>query len=54
MSRRYERGSVVAQIEAVQSGHGVGILHDYAARRYPELQRLLPDVRFVRSYSESG
>jgi DNA-binding transcriptional LysR family regulator len=50
MSRRYECGSVVAQIEAVRSGHGVGILHDYAARRYPELQRLLPDVRFVRSY----
>ncbi|MDF0522253.1 LysR family transcriptional regulator [Bradyrhizobium yuanmingense] len=50
MSRRYECGSVVAQMEAVRSGHGVGILHDYAARRYPELQRLLPDVRFVRNY----
>lgn len=50
MSRRYECGSVVAQMEAVRSGHGIGILHDYAARRYPELQRLLPDVRFVRSY----
>ncbi|MDH2356477.1 LysR family transcriptional regulator [Bradyrhizobium sp. SSUT112] len=50
MSRRYECGSVVAQMQAVRSGHGVGILHDYAARRYPELQRVLPDVRFVRSY----
>lgn len=50
MSRRYECGSVVAQIEAIRSGHGVGILHDYAASSYPELQRLLPDVRFVRSY----
>lgn len=50
MSRRYECGSVVAQLEAVRSGHGVGILHDYAAMRYPELRRLLPDVRFVRSY----
>lgn len=50
MSRRYECGSVVAQMEAVRSGHGIGILHDYAARRYPELQRLLPDVGFVRSY----
>lgn len=50
MSRRYECGSVVAQMEAVRSGHGVGILHDYAARKYPELQRLLPEVRFVRSY----
>ncbi|MCP3392085.1 LysR family transcriptional regulator [Bradyrhizobium sp. CCGB12] len=50
MSRRYECGSVVAQLEAVRSGHGIGILHDYAAQRYPELIRLLPDVRFVRNY----
>lgn len=50
MSRRYECGSVVAQLEAVRSGHGIGILHDYAARRYQELERLLPEVRFVRSY----
>ncbi|MFC7695795.1 LysR family transcriptional regulator [Bradyrhizobium sp. GCM10028915] len=50
MSRRYECGSVVAQLEAVRAGHGVGILHDYAAQRYPELKRLLPEVRFVRNY----
>ncbi|KGT81704.1 LysR family transcriptional regulator [Bradyrhizobium japonicum] len=50
MSRRYECGSVVAQMEAVRSGHGIGILHDYAAVRFPELTRVLPDVRFVRSY----
>lgn len=50
MWRKYECGSVVAQMEAVRSGHGIGILHDYAARRYPELKRLLPAVRFVRSY----
>jgi len=50
MSRRYECGSVVAQMEAVRGGHGIGILHDYVARRYPELKRLLPDIRFVRNY----
>jgi molybdate transport repressor ModE-like protein len=50
MSRRYECGSVVAQVEAVRNGHGVGILHDYAAKRYPELKRLIPEVRFVRQY----
>jgi molybdate transport repressor ModE-like protein len=50
MSRRYECGSVMAQMEAVRSGHGIGILHDYAAVRFPELTRVLPDVRFVRSY----
>ncbi|WOH50094.1 LysR family transcriptional regulator [Bradyrhizobium sp. sBnM-33] len=50
MSRRYECGSVVAQMEAVRAGHGIGILHDYAAQRFPELTRLLPDFRFMRSY----
>jgi len=50
MSRRYECGSVVGQMEAVRAGHGIGILHDYAARRYPELRRLLPEIKFVRSY----
>jgi len=50
MSRRYECGSVVAQMEAVRCGHGVGILHDYVAQRYPELRRLLPDIRFMRNY----
>jgi DNA-binding transcriptional LysR family regulator len=50
MSRRYECGSVVAQTEAVRAGCGIGILHDYVARRCPELKRLLPDVRFVRNY----
>jgi molybdate transport repressor ModE-like protein len=50
ISRRYECGSVVGQLEAVRAGHGVGILHDYAAQRYPELQRILPGTRFTRSY----
>jgi len=50
MARRYECGSVVAQLEAVRCGHGIGILHDYAAIRYPELKRLIPGTRFVRSY----
>jgi DNA-binding transcriptional LysR family regulator len=50
MTRRFECGSVVAQMEAVRAGHGVGILHDYAARRFPELRRLLSGIRFTRSY----
>jgi len=50
ITRRYECGSVVGQVEAVRGGHGVGILHDYAARRYPELKRILPAIRFTRSY----
>ena len=50
MKRHYECGSVVAQMEAVRAGHGIGILHDYAAVQYPELKRLLPDMRFTRTY----
>lgn len=50
MSRRYECGSVVGQMEAVRAGHGVGILHDYAAQRYPELRRILPADCFTRTY----
>jgi DNA-binding transcriptional LysR family regulator len=50
VTRRYECGSVVGQVEAVRAGHGVGILHDYAAERYPELKRILPAIRFTRSY----
>jgi DNA-binding transcriptional LysR family regulator len=50
MKRHYECGSVVAQMEAVRAGFGVGILHDYAARSYPELVPLLTDMRFTRTY----
>jgi molybdate transport repressor ModE-like protein len=50
MHRRFECGSVVGQMEAVRAGHGVGILHDYVAGQYPELQRVLPEIRFKRSY----
>ena len=50
VTRRYECGSVVGQVEAVRGGHGVGILHDYAAERYPDLKRILPAIRFTRSY----
>ncbi|WP_040485809.1 LysR family transcriptional regulator [Lutibaculum baratangense] len=48
--RRFECGSVLGQMEAVRAGHGIGVLHDYAARRFPELVRILPQHRFTRSY----
>jgi DNA-binding transcriptional LysR family regulator len=50
MKRHYECGSVVAQMEAVRAGHGIGILHDYAALQFPELKRLLPAMHFTRTY----
>nr|WP_253201067.1 LysR family transcriptional regulator [Sphingomonas quercus] len=50
MPHRFECGSVVGQMEAVKASRGVAILHDYAAKDVPSLRRVLPDLRFVRSY----
>jgi DNA-binding transcriptional LysR family regulator len=50
MRRHYECGSVVAQMEAVRSGEGIGILHDYAAMHHPELIRIMPAMHFTRTY----
>jgi molybdate transport repressor ModE-like protein len=50
MSRHYECGSVIAQMEAVRAGEGVGILHDYAAAGYADLVRVLPEMQFSRTY----
>lgn len=49
-ARRYECASVVAQLEAVRAGVGVGILHDYAVRQFPELEVVLPEVSYLRTY----
>ncbi|TCT07518.1 LysR family transcriptional regulator [Aquabacter spiritensis] len=48
--RRFECASAVGQLEAVKAGAGIGILHDYAAATHPDLVRILPDVRFRRTY----
>jgi DNA-binding transcriptional LysR family regulator len=47
---RLECSTAVGQLEAVRSGAGIGILHDYAAHRDPQLQIVLPAVRFDRTY----
>jgi DNA-binding transcriptional LysR family regulator len=46
----FEISTSIGQTEAVRSGAGVGILHDYIARQYPELTRILPDVSIERAY----
>ncbi len=46
----FEISSATGQTEAVRSGAGVGILHDYIARQYPELVRVLPDNTIRRAY----
>ncbi len=46
----FEISTATGQTEAVRSGAGIGILHDYIARQYPELVRILPDVAIRRAY----
>ncbi|MFN7024643.1 MAG: LysR substrate-binding domain-containing protein, partial [Pseudorhizobium sp.] len=46
----FEISSAIGQTEAVRSGAGIGILHDYIGRQYPELVRVLPAVTIRRAY----
>lgn len=46
----FEISSAIGQTEAVRSGAGIGILHDYIARNDPGLVRILPDIRLKRTY----
>lgn len=46
----FEISTAIGQTEAVRSGAGIGILHDYIARQYHELVRILPDVSIRRAY----
>ncbi|MGO4567405.1 LysR family transcriptional regulator [Rhizobium sp. 2YAF20] len=46
----FEISTSIGQTEAVRSGAGIGILHDYIARRFPELIRILPDIAIRRGY----
>ncbi|WP_105381528.1 LysR family transcriptional regulator [Neorhizobium alkalisoli] len=46
----FEISSAIGQTEAVRSGAGIGILHDYVARQSSELRRVLSDIVIRRSY----
>ena len=46
----FEISSATGQTEAVRSGAGIGILHDYLARQHGELVRLLPANSIRRAY----
>ncbi|MCB1520868.1 MAG: LysR family transcriptional regulator [Hyphomicrobiaceae bacterium] len=51
----FQCASVLGQIEAVRSGMGIGLLHDYAVARVDGAVRsgivnVLPKIRFTRSY----
>jgi len=45
-----EISSATGQTEAVRSGAGIAVLHDYIAVTDPDLIRLLPEHRIERSY----
>jgi DNA-binding transcriptional LysR family regulator len=49
-SNRFECCSVAGQVEAIRGGGGIGILHDYVARSFSDLRRIIPSVALVRSY----
>lgn len=46
----FEISSATGQTEAVRSGAGIGILHNYIAGQYPELLRIMPHMGISRSY----
>jgi DNA-binding transcriptional LysR family regulator len=46
----FEISSAIGQTEAVRSGAGIGILHNYIARQYQDLVRVLPDIAIQRTY----
>ena len=39
-----------AALDAGRGGVGIGILHAGAARHYPELRVVLPEISFTRTY----
>lgn len=46
----FEISSATGQTEAVRSGAGIGILHNYIARQDPDLVRILSETTIRRAY----
>ena len=47
---QFECASAATQFEALRAGVGLGVVHDYIARRFPDLKRVLPERRALRAY----
>ena len=47
---QFECASAVTQLEALRAGVGLGVVHDYIARKFPDLSRVLPERRASRAY----
>src|SRR5580692_11759615 len=46
----FESANAVTQLEAVREGVGLGVVHDFIARRFKDLRRVLPERRATRAY----
>jgi DNA-binding transcriptional LysR family regulator len=46
----FECASAVTQFEALRAGIGLGVVHDYIARRFADLTRILPERAATRTY----
>jgi DNA-binding transcriptional LysR family regulator len=46
----FECASAVTQVEALRAGLGLGVVHDFIARRFKDLKRVLPERRATRGY----
>lgn len=46
----FECVSAVGQLEAIKSGMGLGVAHNYIAHHHPDIMRVLPLRRATRSY----
>jgi DNA-binding transcriptional LysR family regulator len=46
----FECASAVTQFEALRAGMGIGVVHDFIARRFIDLERVLPERRALRAY----
>jgi len=46
----FEAASAVTQLEALRAGVGLGVAHDFIARRFSDLVRVLPARRATRAY----
>ena len=47
---RFECASAVTRLEALRAGVGLRVAHDFIARRFKDLVRVLPQWRAVRAY----
>lgn len=45
-----EISTAVGQMEVINGGGGIGIVHDYLVGRYPNLRPVLPEKQITRSY----